>query len=807
MFRNYIKTAYRNLLRQKGFSGINISGLTLGLTACLLIALFVRDEYQYDRFIPDGEQVYRLYTEQKKESGTEYIASTPPMFAATLQQEFPEVEASVRVLRIGGSSLAEVGEKQIYQEGGIITEDSFFEVLPLPFVQGSGNNSNFDPTSIFISEAFAHKIFGAENPVGKEVSIDKESFQVKGVFKSEDLKFHLPIHYILPMRVLLDQIEPERMESWVWQQFYSYIRLKKGSSAEALQAKFQTLVAQKSRELSQDHKGFNYNPVFQPLHNIHLHSADFKNDMAERGNITYVRALSIIAIFVLLIACFNFVNLATAKSLQRAKEVGVRKTIGASRSQLMGQFLMESGMLTCISILLAIGFSSLLLPWLNQFAEKRIQLDLFTNPLMLLGLFGLLVLVGLVAGFYPALVLSRFQPVKVLKGAAAGNTRPGQIPWLRHSLVVVQFSISILLIISALVVYRQVEYLNTKALGFNKEEIMFFPMRGANMNENYKTFKNELSNIPGVSAVSIGYGFPGDAVAGDGIKVPGESKEHSVTHLMVDYDYIKTLDLEMLAGRNFSEDIRTDKDYAFILNETAVNALGFDTPNKALGQALEWNSWAGPDSVKRGQIIGVVKDFHYKSLYDRVEPAVLQIFPPANWKVAVKIETAGMANVIEQVKGVWQKFSPEYPIEYNFLDESFDQMYKAEAKLKSLLWVFTGMAILVGCLGLFGLAAYAAERRTKEIGIRKVLGATERHIVVLLSGDFLKLVLIAILIASPIAWYFMSSWLQDFAYRIDISWWVFALAGLGAITIALITVSFHAIKAALRNPVKNLRIE
>ncbi|MBW3545935.1 MAG: FtsX-like permease family protein, partial [Bacteroidetes bacterium] len=440
---------------------------------------------------------------------------------------------------------------------------------------------------------------------------------------------------------------------------------------------------------------------------------------------------------------------------------------------------------------------------------KSIAFNLFTNPLILFGLLGLTVLVGLIAGFYPALVLSGFQPVKVLKGAAGSEASAGKTPWLRHSLVVVQFALSILLIISALVVYQQVEYLNTKDLGFNKEEIMFFPMRGQNMNENYETFKNELLTSPHISSASIGYGFPGDAVAGDGIIVPGEGENtrHSVTQLMVDYDYIQTLGLELLAGRAFSKEIPTDKDEAFIINETAVRELGFGTPVQALGQLLHWDRWDSPDSLKRGQVIGVVKDFHYKSLYDVVEPAVLQIYPPAYWKVAVKMHTANMAPAIAHVERVWRKFSPEYPLEYSFLDDSFQTMYKAEDKLKSLLWVFTATAIFVGCLGLFGLAAYAAERRTKEIGIRKVLGASAQNIVLLLSRDFIKLVLIAIFIASPIAWYFMRQWLQDFAYRIDISWWIFALAGVAAIAIALLTVSFHTIKAALRNPVRNLRTE
>jgi putative ABC transport system permease protein len=522
-----------------------------------------------------------------------------------------------------------------------------------------------------------------------------------------------------------------------------------------------------------------------------------------------VKALTIICIFILLIACFNFVNLATAKSLQRAKEVGVRKTIGASKIHLILQFIGETILLVFISVIISVAVTYSLLPLLNQFTEKKIVFDLFTNPVFAFSLVGLTLLVGVLAGFYPALVLSGFQPIKVLKGPVVSEVTSGRIPWLRHGLVVIQFSLSVLLIISAIVVIRQVNYLHTKDLGFNKEQILFFPMRGENMKKNYSIFKNELSQATGVNAVSVGYGFPGD-MFGDGLMtVHGKAGQEPVkaTQLMVDEDYIKTLGLQLLAGRDFSKEMQSDKDEAFIINETAVKALGFGTPAKALGQTLLWPTWAKNDSLKKAQVVGVVKDFHFKSLYDVVEPAVLQIYPNAYSKVAVKLKTSEIDVALAHIKKIWSSFSPEYPIEYNFLDESFDQMYKADDKLKSLLSLFTIITIIVACLGLFGLAAYAAERRKKEMGIRKVLGSTVNGIVFLLSKDFLKLVLLALLVASPIAWYFMNQWLQDFAYRINIGWWAFVLAGMLALIIAFITISFQAIKAAVANPVKSLRSE
>jgi putative ABC transport system permease protein len=408
-------------------------------------------------------------------------------------------------------------------------------------------------------------------------------------------------------------------------------------------------------------------------------------------------------------------------------------------------------------------------------------------------------------------MLARFKPIDVLKANTAAGEQPGRAPWLRKALVVVQFSLSVLLIISALIVFQQVSYLHNKDLGFSKDQIMFFPMRGDKMFKNPETFKQELLRSPGVSSVSIGYGYPGDAVAGDEIIVDhdGRRETKSATQLTVDYDYIKTLDLKLAAGRDFSRTMAGDKDHAWIINETAVKELGFQTPEKALGQTLQWHPWGAkdPDSLKTGQIVGVVKDFNYKSLYDKVQTAVIQIFPDAAWKVAVKLHTANLPGTLARVKESWNRFSPEYPLEYSFLDQNFETMYTAEDKLKTLLWTFTALAIFVGCMGLFGLAAYTAERRKKEVGIRKVLGASTPSVVLLLSKDFIRLVVIALLIASPVAWLCINSWLRAFAYRIEIGWPVFAATAIAVIGIAFITVGFQGLKAALMNPIESLRRE
>ena len=799
MFWNLLRSAFRILSRHKGFSIINIAGLAIGLTACLLIGLFVRDEQQYDKFVPGSENIYRVYQKTKGDVNN-VIATAPPAFAVALKQNFPEVEEAVRVMAINSKILFEANDKKLYEENGFVVDSNFFELFPLRFRFGSASKVFSDPKSIVISAAMAEKYFGKEDPVGKNLTLSKNVRIVQGVLENNE-KFHLPLNFLVSLNSV--GYPADMMQSWQWYPFNTYVKLRDGTNAAQLQAKFQNF----SKPFLKGDGDVNV-PYFQQLSQVHLYSSDFKYDMSIRGNITYVKALSIIAIFILLIACFNFVNLATSRSLKRAKEVGVRKTIGAGRRELVTQFVCETIMFAAISMVVAIAATWILLPSLNRFTEKSMVFDLISNPMVGLTLGAITLVVGILAGFYPALVLSAFKPVRVLKGSTISDTAPGSTPWLRHGLVVIQFSLSVLLIISAIVVINQVRYMHNKDLGFRKEQILFFPMKGENLQKNYASFKNELMRYPGIASVSIGYGFPGD-MFGDGlmtVKEKPELKPTKATLLMVDEDYIKTLGLNLLAGRNFSKDISGDVS-AYIINETAVHEFGFSSATEAIGKTMSWPTWRNPDSLKTGPVIGVVKDFHYKSLHEIIEPAVLQIYPQAYSKVAVKITGANIETTIGQIRNLWSRYSPDYPIEYNFLDESFGKMYKGEDKLKTLLTLFTGITIFVSCLGLLGLTANAAERRKKELGVRKVLGATVEGLVVLLSKDFAKLMLISFLLASPVAWYFMNQWLDNFPYRITISWWMFAVAGVLAVVLALLTVSFQTVKASLANPVKNLRTE
>jgi putative ABC transport system permease protein len=807
MFRNYLKTAWRNLSRHKGFTLINMLGLTIGLTGCLVIALFVWDEKQYDKDVPGGENVYRIYEKRDHNGIITYGAPVPPAYAPFLKRQYPEVDTTLRILMTGDKFLVEVGEKNGYEEKGWFVEPSFFSIFPVKFLKGDPTTALTAPRTIVISEDLAKRYFGNEDPLDKTISIDKDTLTIKGVMAKRASHSHLDFNYLMSLPTA--GIDPQRMERWSWHQFFTYIKLKPNANVDQLQEKFQ---AHMKKEIlpKETQVGSSFMPYFQPLRDVHLKSAEFIYDRAVRGNESYVKALTIIALFVLAIACFNFINLATARSFRRAKEIGVRKVAGADRKQLVFQFIGETILLSLMSVILAAIVTSLIVPSLNQFTGKEMQFNPITNPVLAFLILAAGVVIGILAGIYPAMVLSGFQPITVLKNMKLTGTG-SHVPWLRQALVVVQFSLSALLIVAAMIVYRQTNYLNSKDVGFDKEQVVFFQVRG-DVERNLETFKSELKRSRDVVSVTSGYGLPGDQFAGDGVKIPGKDgvKDLGSKVFIGDHDYIKTLGLRVIAGRDFSREMSTDATEAFVINETAVKEFGFGTPEKALGQPIWWDEWAPTDTtkpVKKGKVIGVVQDFHYSSLHEKLTAAVIQVYPQVTFKVAVKVKTTDMPGTIAFIKDTWNKFSPGYPLDYKFMDDTYGKMYVNEGKLAKLLWIFTAMAIFVGCMGLFGLAAFSAEQRTKEIGIRKVLGASVLNIMGLLSKNFVKLILIAFVIAFPVAWWAMNNWLEDFPYRVEISWWIFAIAVVAALLIALITVSFQSIKAATTNPVKSLRTE
>ncbi|WP_461088454.1 ABC transporter permease [Spirosoma gilvum] len=803
MIRNYLKIAFRNLLHNKVYSAINIAGLAIGMIGCISIGLFVWDEWKFDKTIPDGETIYRMYTERTKDNTTTKAAVVAPAYASFLQQNYPEVDTTTRILMAPDRFLMEIGAQKNYEDKGWFVEPSFFQVFALPLEKGTVAGILDVPRSIVLSSDLAKKYFSGENPVGKTIKINTVDYTIKGVLAPLPDHFHLDFHFLMSFSSA--GIPPSRMERWTWNQFFTYVKVKPGTDIDRVQSKFQTYV---KTDIIKPGDTVML-PFFQRLHDIHLGSADFIFDNAIRGNESYVNALMIVALFVLVIACFNFINLATAISFRRAREIGVRKVVGAGRRQLVFQFLGETVLVSLIALLIAVVILFIVVPALNRFTDKAIAFNPFTDPQLGLLLLGATLLVGLLAGSYPAFIVSGFQPVKVLKNRRLSLNGTS---WFRQGLVVVQFALSSLLIISTLVVFRQTQYMNNKELGFNKEQLIYFQAQGDVAGKGLETFKTELRRSPNVLAVTSGYGLPGDQFAGDGVTIPGKNaeKEYSVNMFIGDHDYLKTLGLQLIAGRDFSKNMSTDVREGFIINETAVREFGLGSPQKALGQRINWHEWAPADTtepIKKGRIIGVVRDFHYKSLHEKVTAAVIHMVPQELFKVAVKVREADMPQTIAYINTVWNRFSPNFPLDYKFMDETYGKMYNTEEKLSDLLWVFAVLAITVGCMGLFGLAAFSVEQRVKEIGIRKVLGASVLTIMALLSRNFIVLVFLAFLIAAPGAWWAMGSWLNDFPYRISIDWWIFALAGLLAIGIALLTVSFHSIKAALVNPVKSLRAE
>lgn len=806
MFKNYLKTALRNLLRYKGFAIINISSLTIGIIGCMVIGLFVWDEWQYDKKIPGSENIYRIYEERKDNNVITYGAPVVPAYATFLKRTYPEVDTTLRIFMTLDKFLMELGENRNYENKGFFVESSFFSFFPLKFKSGDPSTALTEPRTVVLTEDLAKRYFNNEDPINKTIYIDKDTFAVKGVLAKLPDHFHWDFNYLMSMPSA--GVQRQRMELWTWHQFYTYVKLKPGANVQLLQDKLQ---AHMKKEIfpTLRQSGFTFLPFFQPLKDVHLKSADFIYDKAVRGNETYVKALTIIALFVLVIACFNFINLATARSFRRAKEIGVRKVIGAERKQLIIQFIGETILLAIISMIIATIATIFIVPLLNEFTDKSIQFNPFTNPVLGLIILGAGLVVGMLAGIYPALVLSGFQPIKVLKNMKLIGSGGGA--WLRQGLIVIQFAVSIFLIISTTIVYKQTKFLNDKDLGFSKEQVVYFQLRG-DVSTKLDAFKDELRRSPNVVSMTAGYGLPGDLYAGDGVKTigPDGEKERAAKVFIGDHDYVKTLGLRVIAGRDFSKEMATDVREGFLINETAVKEWGFGTPEKAIGQKINWNEWVPADTsdpVKRGKIIGVVEDFHYTNLREKITPSVIQVYPQVVFAIAVKLKTADIQNTLTHITNAWNKFAPGYPIDYKFIDETYGAMYNAEGKLSDLLWIFTVMAIIVGCMGLFGLAAFSAEQRTKELGIRKVLGANAFDIVGLLSKNFLFLVVIASLIAFPLAWWKMNDWLKDFPYRVNISWWIFGGAIVAALAIALVTVSFQAIKAAIANPVKSLRTE
>lgn len=807
MIRNYFKIAFRSLWRNKGFSVINILGLAIGIATCLIIMLFVNNELSYDRFNKKADRMVRVYFEGDFQGEKMKESTVMPPVAQTMKADFPEVEEATRIRDYGIPKLV-YGNKLFNEDALAFVDSNFFQVFTLPLLQGDAHTALVEPNTVVITKAVALKYFGNEDAMGKIISFKdgrNPPLKVTGVIEKVPVNSHFHFDLFASMASYSDSRNP----TWMYSDFYTYLVLPEGYDYKKLEAKLPNLVEKyiapqmlKAMGITLAEfrkKGSVLTFHLQPLTDIHLHS-DFASDLSRPGDIRYVYIFSAIALFMLLIACINFMNLSTAAASKRAREVGIRKVLGSGKSELIQQFLLETIVITAIALVLALVLIYLALPVFNNLATQNLTLSFSENPLLIPVLLLLVLVVGFLAGSYPAFYLSSFKPVEVLKSKLkSGRKSIG----LRSGLVVFQFFISILLIVCTLVVYNQLFYIQHKKLGYDKEKVLILQDTWM-LGKNVEAFRQLVKNDPRVVSVSSsGYVPAGRSNNNNFFVSPGENYTQIIKTLRYDVDenYISTLGIQLLEGRNFSQQFGTDSN-SVILNEAAANEFGWR--QGAVGKTISRTNEGRKEIYS---VIGVIKDFHFRSLHERISPLVMA-YSPDQGNLIVKLRSnTDIPELTALLKKRWTEAGSDEPLSYSFLDERYNNTYKAEQKMGLILGIFAGLTIFVACLGLFGLAKFTAAQRTKEIGIRKVLGASVAQVTGMLSKEFLVLVLVSCILAFPVAWWAMNKWLQDFAYRAAISWWIFALAGIVIVLIAEFTVSFQAIKAALANPVKSLRTE
>jgi len=801
MFKNYFKIAWRNLWRNKVFSAINILGLAIGMAACMVIMVFVFYEMSFDGI--HKKNIYRLDEVQKFEGmvAPQDVALSMYPMAPTLKAEFPEVVNVTRVRQNQKVNLR-AGEKQIVLPAVFFVDSTFLQLFDFELLKGDRSTVLQKPNSLLLTEESAVKLFGGEDPVGKTVTRyadDTLAFTVTGILKNIPDNSHMQFDGLYSFSTIAS---PQMMENWGGNWLTTYLELSPGVNIDALEKKFPAYL---KRHMTEGDWKF-YELFLQPLKDVHANSSEITHDYInyQKFDKKHVYIFSVIGLIVLFIACINFMNLSTAKSSGRAKEIGVRKSVGANRGQVAIQFLVESVLIAAIAFILAIGFAYLLLPAATSISQRELKLPLFSNPWLFLLLLGLTVLVGIIAGLYPAAYLSSFRPVAVLKNSLQTGSTKGNF---RNLLVICQFTGAVFLIIATIFAVRQFRFMQQKDPGFSREQVIVVPLNST-ADRNYETFKQTLLGNSIIKGVTASQQRLGNNLHQAGVIYHGNgpARELTSSQVIVDHDYLSLYNIKLVAGKDFSAEL-SENASTYIINETLARELLKDDPKAPLESVLgKMFGFGGMDST--GRIIGVAKDFNFNSLHHKIE--TLCIFNQKDWgfsEMSIKINADNAPEAISLLEQTWAKLVPDMPIEYKFLDEHFEELYKADNQVSSIVSVLAFLAIIIACLGLFGLASYSAEKRIKEVGIRKVLGAGVFNMVALLSGSFIRLVVISIVIAWAIAWFAINKWLEDFAYRVEISWWVFALAGLVAILIALLTLSTQAIKAAIANPVKSLRTE
>jgi putative ABC transport system permease protein len=797
MLWNYFKIAFRNLIKNKIYSFINIAGLAIGLAAFILIATYIKNELSYDTAHARAERIYRPVEIQHHPGvGTQHVAVTMAPLGPALETDFPEVASAVRIRPMYGT-VCQVGDQGFYENGISLVDSSIFDIFTIPLIEGDPQTVLKEPFSMILSEESANKYFGDENPVGKIITVHHyfgtDEFKITGVMKNYPENSHLNFTMLGSFASMEGQTS--MMDSWHSNWLATYILLKEGHTATELEMKFPEFIA----KYIPDEKKRTFELYLQPLKDIHLHSGHilYQTFNHLQGSIDDVYTFTLIAIFILLIACINFMNLATARSAKRAREVGIRKVLGSPRKQLIFQFLGESIIISFIALVIAVVLAQLALPYFKSIMENRLIFSFYEDWTFFPILIAIALIVGIIAGSYPAFFLSALQPVRTLK---SGSVAFGSAAALRKILVVLQFGIAIALIVNTGIILDQMKYIRTKDLGYNKEHVVHLPLRGNDTLKKVELLKTELLKSANIMTVAAASGLSGASGTQGTMTVADTNEEVKLMmrHSYVDFDYIETMQMKIMQGRNFSRDYSTDTT-AVIINETAVRELGWSDP---VGKQFQWG-----EEGERMTVIGVVNDYHFYTLHHKVEPLIMWIAPERYSYLLIRIAPQNIPSTMEYVENIWKEQIPARPFEYSFLDEHFDQIYKGDENTGRMFASFASLAILIACLGLFGLSAFTVEQKTKEIGIRKVLGASIGGIVMMLSKEFIKWVTLGSLIAFPFAYLFARDWLGNFVYRTDINYIIFFIAALVGLMIALITVSYQAVKAALMNPVNSLRYE
>lgn len=799
MFKNYIRTALRNLRKNKLYSAINIFGLTVGLAACLLIGVYINHELSYDKFNKNADRIVRATMEYKRSETVNIVATTGTKVGPQFKRTFPAVEEYVRTFI---SSIVVKNGENIFEEPRVLfADDPFFKVFSFRLIKGNASTALDAPNKIVLTASVAKKYFGDEDAVNKTLNTMGKEFIVSAVCEdapqNSQVKFDLVTQF-------LNLSNGVKEENWWSANWITYLLLRDGKSLPALQQQANEYMNTAGVRTEARLEGSDYLRYdLQPLSKVHLYSslAGFEPN----GSITYIYMFLAIALLILIIACANYTNLATAQSAGRSGEIGMRKVMGASKSQVFMQFIGESTVITLIAAALAFTLSLFMVPYFNEVTGKQFTIDVLLQPIPIFALIAFCIVVSFFAGLYPALVLSGTHIMGVLK---KGFTFTGGNNMMRKTLIVAQFGISIFLIIYTVVIMQQMNYMQTKNLGYDKDHVVVLPI-GGKMMKDFENLKNAIAQVPGVESVTASYETPENVGWGDGITAMDERGKHEVSlnAMPVDLDFIKTMKMHLLAGRDFQQSdfasMDTANDYAnyhqsFIINEALAKKIGW-APEQAIGKTIEKNA--------TGPVVGVVKDFNFSSLHEPIGPMLIFLGRDYSKTFMVRIAGDDVKRTLGNLETMWKQRIPDRPFSYHFLDEDYNKLYQSEQRSAALFSVAAGLAIILACLGLFGLAAFTTVQRTKEIGIRRVLGANLSNITLLISGNFLRLVAIAILIAAPLAWWASNKWLQDFAFRIPVQWYVFIITGLVTMLIALCTVGFHSAKAALTNPVKSLRTE